>query len=230
MRKSVNMSDMRRNQQGIISTSVLFGVLLCILLIASIAFGAWAFSGRQTYKNNVDQLITTAVNTAKQQTEVSDATQYAKEAEQPLQTYRGPGAFGSLVLSYPKNWSAYVIESANNGSTPVNGYFQPGFVPDTSNQANAFALRIEVLQQTYDQVVAQYNSQAMGGSISVTPYSLPLVPSVVGVKVSGQLTSTKSGIMVILPIRALTAEIWTEAPQYESDFNTNILPNLSFSP
>ena len=104
-------------------------------------------------------------------------------------------------------------------------------MPDTTNQANAFALRLEVNTQTYDQVLAQYTTLAQQGAVTITPYSLPKVPSVVGVKVTGTIEpNVKSGIMVILPLRSTTLQAWTESPQYESNFNTLILPNLSFSP
>ena len=30
-------------------------ILVSVLLVAALGFGGWAFSGRQDYKNNVDQ-------------------------------------------------------------------------------------------------------------------------------------------------------------------------------
>jgi hypothetical protein len=36
--------------------------------------------------------------------------------------------------------------------------------------------------------------------------------------------------MVILPLRDKTLEISTEAAQYQPDFNTYVLPNVTFNP
>jgi hypothetical protein len=43
-------------------------------------------------------------------------------------------------------------------------------------------------------------------------------------------TTNSTGTMVLLPMRDKTLEIWTEAPAYLADFNTYILPNITFSP
>jgi len=59
---------------------------------------------------------------------------------------------------------------------------------------------------------------------------VPKVPGVIGVKVTGALGNGKSGTMVVIPLRNMTLKLWTEAPSFQQDFNTNILPNLSFAP
>jgi hypothetical protein len=41
---------------------------------------------------------------------------------------------------------------------------------------------------------------------------------------------TNNGILVLLPMRDKTLKIWTESTAYFTDFNTYILPNLTFSP
>jgi len=62
---------------------------------------------------------------------------------------------------------------------------------------------------------------------------LPKVPSVAGTRLSGQIFSSSKaapGTIVLVPMRDKTLEIWTESNDYLPDFNTYILPNLSFSP
>ncbi len=55
--------------------------------------------------------------------EGSKDNEFIVREKQPLQTYTGPSAFGSISVKYPKTWSAYVDET--NSSTPVDGYFHP---------------------------------------------------------------------------------------------------------
>jgi len=99
-----------------------------------------------------------------------------------------------------------------------------------------FALRVQVVNEAYSQVVSTF-SGPFGGSgpaPTITAYSLPKVPQAVGVEVTGALRSNGSnpvtGTMVILPLRANTLEISPQGTQYLSDFNSHILPNFSFSP
>ena len=227
---------LKHNQDGSVGGLSFFFGLTVLLLIAALVFGVWAFNGRQDYKNNVDAKINAAVIVAKQQEDIVQAAQYAAAAKLPLRTYDGPEAYGSLVINYPKTWSAYVDDSGT-GSAVVDGYFDPGTVPSLTAQTSVFALRVQVLNVAYAQAVSSFSGQASSPQTvptTITAYSLPKVPQVVGVKVTGTLQSNSStpltGTMVILPLRSETLEISTQGSQYLSDFNTSILPNFSFSP
>lgn len=233
------MSHMiKHNQQGAVSGAAVSLVFTILLLIAAIAFGAWAFSSRQDYKNNTDAKINAAVTVAKQNEDKAKDAAFAQEEKNPLKNWNGPEAYGSLVMAYPKTWSGYVsVASGNSGSsgTPVDGYFYPGVVPSTTDQNSSFAVRVQVNSQSYASVVQSVSQQS--GSKNppvVTPYALPKLPKVVGVKITGSLPnssgSQKTGVMVVLPLRSQTVEIWTEGNQFVDDFNNIILPSFSFSP
>jgi hypothetical protein len=69
------------------------------------------------------------------------------------------------------------------------------------------------------------------GLTTVSPYKAPSVPNVVGSEIVGQLPSiSRTGTMVVLPLRTLTLELWTEGPQFVTDFSSIVLPNFTFSP
>ena len=106
----------------------------------------------------------------------------------------------------------------------------PGVVPGVTNQASVFALRVQVVKQTYSQVLQSFTSQQQTGKLSVSAYALPKLPKVVGVKVTGEITQGKTATMIVLPLRSDTLKIWTEGTQFVEDFNTSILPNFSFLP
>lgn len=203
-------------------------VLLSVLLIGALSFGVWAFASRQDYKDNVDKKITVAVQANTKTVQAKDAEDYAEAAKQPLKLYAGPEAYGSIQLSYPRTWSAYVV--SNESSQPLDLYAQPDVVPSVSDQKSVFALRTQVVSSSYSQTLVQFQSLQKAGKVSVAPYALPKNPQIVGVRVNGQLTSTKQGSMIILPLRDKTLKVWTESNEYLNDFNNNILPNLSFSP
>ncbi len=209
--------------------TLLWLVVVSVLFVGAASFGVWAFMSRQDYKNNSDQKSAAAAAQSKKDTQAADATQYAEAAKNPLKTYNGPSQFGSLSIQYPKTWSAYIIENGK-GSTPVDYYFHPDTVPDAQNDANSYSLRVQVVQDSYDRVLGTYNGQVQSGKIAVAPYSLPKVSTVVGSKLTGQITPQKQGTLILLPMRNLTLEVWTDAQQFEADFNNLILPNLTFSP
>ena len=225
----------KHNQEGAVSGVVVSLVFAVLLLIAAIAFGAWAFSGRQDYKNHTDAKINAAVTVAKQQEGSAKDAAFAQEEKNPLKTWNGPEAYGSIVLAYPKTWSGYVAVANQNGSgNPVGGYFYPGVVPSVTDRTSTFALRIQVSSQAYADVVKAASQSGSQNPPTIKPYALPKLPKVVGVEISGTLPNQANqgvtGTMVILPLRSETLEIWTQGNQFLDDFNNNILPNISFSP
>lgn len=204
-------------------------IIAVVLIIGAISFAVWAYSGRQTYQNNTNQIVAQAVAKADQQTTAQLAATYAQQAKNPLQTYDGPQAYGSVVVNYPKTWSAY-IDDTGTGAALIDGYFHPGIIPALTNINSTFSLRIQVVNTPYSQSLQQYQSYEQAGQDAVSPYQLPKVPSVIGVKITGTLVNAKTGVIVLLPLRSETLELWTEGPTFVNDFNNIILPNFSFSP
>lgn len=218
------------NQRGAVNVLLVPLILMVVLLLGAAGFGIWAFTSRQDYKNNSDQKAAAAAAAQREATEAADAAKYAEEAKKPYDTYIGPAPYGNITVNYPKTWSAYVIETKGGGATPVSGYFQPKIVPSITDQGNNFALRVELVTTTYQAVLQQFKGRLDQGQVTTQPYTLPKVPSVVGSRVEGQITSRKQGTMVILPLRNMTLKIWTEANEFKPDLDTHILPNLSFIP
>lgn len=216
------------NQKGIVDVWFLAFAVTLLLFFGALGFGFWAFSGMQDYKNNVEPKIAEAVAKAEEATSAKKDKEFVEKEKQPLTTYSGPAAYGSVQVSYPKTWSAYADESSR-GSNPLDAYFNPNFVPGLQSDNNV-ALRVEVVSTAYADVVKSLQSSAKTGKITVVPYSVDKVPSVVGVRVDGEVVTKKAGAMVIVPVRDKTLKIWTEATQFVADFNTIILPNLSLVP
>lgn len=217
------------DQTGSSSMITLSLIGMTCLFFLTLIFGLWAFAGRQDYKNNAQAKINTAVASAQKVQMATDTAQAAQAAKSPLASYVGPEAYGSIVVNYPKTWSGYV-DSTGTGSALVDGYFAPGTVPAISSTTSVFALRVQVISQTYAQVLQSFQGQQQNGLLTISAYALPKVPASVGVKLSGQITQGISTTMVVLPLRSDTIEISTQGNQYLSDFNNFVLPNFSFSP
>lgn len=201
-------------------------ILVALVLVGMTGFGIWAYMERQDFKDNVDRKIAAAVEVAKKQNSSEKDNEFAQKEKEPLKEYKGPAAFGSVVVMYPKTWSAYVTEGTT-GSNPIDGYFSPNFVPGTATNT-AYALRLQVVNTAYEQEVKRFDSQIRSGKVVATPYIPAKVPTVTGMRFDGEIGNNKVGSMVVLPMRDKTLKLWTESPNYVPDFNNFILPNYSF--
>jgi hypothetical protein len=227
------MSSMRNaltSRQGGYISGMLVSLTACaVLLVSSLGFGMWAFTSRQDYKNNSDQKAAKAAAEAKKATQAEDAVQYAEAAKSPIKSHVGPSQFGAITVQYPKTWSAYIVEEGR-GSLPVNDYFHPDVVPNAGNKDNAFALRVQIVDQAYDRVIDSYNNDVKAQKVTAKPYALPKVPNTVGLRIDGQIDDNKRGSMVIIPVRNMTLKLWTESQDFVADFDKYIVPNFTFSP
>lgn len=216
------------------SSSLVVPILLGIGLLVSIVFGVWAFMSRMDYKDNSDQKVASAVEVAKEEQKKTLDAEFAEKLKLPYDVYTGPIASGSLTFQYPRTWSAYVNESTGSGGA-LEGYAHPGFVPSVVNGSPlAYALRFEVVNQQYSEVMQIFNPLVKSGDLTAQAYSAPKVPSVVGLRLSGKISQIQPsfvGTMIVLPIRDKTLKIWTESNSaFLGDFETTILPSLVFAP
>jgi len=227
------MSSMKHTwgERGSANALFISVILLTVLFVGSASFAFWAFGSRQDYKNNSDAKVAAAVAVANKTTQAADAKQYAEAAKNPLKIYTGPDQFGAVRVSYPKTWGAYVDTAG--GSMPVDAYFHDNYVPSTDSKST-YNLRVQVVADTYSSQLGEFSSYIQQGTVKAAPYALPKVPSVVGTKLTGQINpndnTVTNGTLILLPLRDKTLKIWTESASYANDFNTYILPNLTFSP
>lgn len=220
----------RIDQKGAVLSALVIAVM-GISLMASLGFGLWAFTSRADFKNNTDKKIAAAVAENTQKVSAAKEAELAEKEKSPTKTYTSPAAQGSIGFNFPKTWSALVTELSQPGSAkPLDGYFHPNYLPGITNTTVAFALRVELVTQSYDQVINPFNNQAASGAVKVVAFKPDRVPSALGVKIEGTLANNKQGAMVVLPLRDKTLKIWTESQEFVSDFNAFILPTLTFVP
>jgi len=220
-------SKLRLNQSGAMNILLIPLILVVCLFIAAFSFAMWAFMSRQDYKNNVDAKIKTAVEVATKETETKKDNEFLEKEKSPFATYQGPSAAGSIVLKYPKTWSAYAEN--NSGNKEVDAYFYPTQVPGKSS-GSAYALRVEVVNQEFSNSVKSFDGFVKRGVVKTKPFTAKNVSGVVGLRIDGEIASRRQGIMILMPLRDKTIKIYTESNQFYNDFNKNILPSLSFNP
>lgn len=222
------------NSGGGQKRNILFTVVLVLLLVGSLVFGGWAFKNMQDYKNNSDKKSAVAVAAANKIQAAKDQANFDQQSKSPNKTFTGSPTYGSITFSYPKTWSAYV--DTTNQTEPINAYFFPGEVPGIQSKT-AFALRIELLSTDYAQLVQQLSSQITSGKVTAQAYTPPKLNGVANIQpgtlFSGQVNqqdSTQNGTLLAIKVRDKTLEISTQSNDYLSDFNSTILPSLSFAP
>lgn len=200
-------------------------ILLTLLLVGALVFAMWAFGGMQDYKQNADKKISAAVTIAQQQTSTAKDKEFVEKEKNPYRTYQSKDTLGSVKVVYPKTWSVYADE--NSSSVPLDAYLHPDFVPGTQSKT-AYALRVEVVNQTYDESVKQLQGKVTSGKVKVSPYKAPKMPDVLGTKAEGEVNTGQQVTMVLFPIRDKTLKISTQANQFVGDFNNIVLANLTF--
>lgn len=214
--------------RGEVNAFLILFIVTLVLFIASLGFGIWAYAGMQDYKNNVDEKIAVAVDVAKQQTATEKDNEFIEREKNPLKEYQAPSAAGSLKVKYPKTWSAY-IDERNESSRSLNAFFNPNFVPGEDTDAT-YALRIEVVNKTFDDVVKSFDSAIDRGDARARPYKAANVDNTVGLRIDGEIDNDQQGTLILLQLRDKTIKIWTEGDQFRDDMFDHVLPNLTFSP
>jgi hypothetical protein len=204
-------------------------ILTILLLMGAAGFGAWAYFSRQDYKYNSDKKAAAAAEVAKQQESVTKEKEFAEREKSPYKNYKTPATYGSVSITYPKTWAAFVTESKQSSGTPVNGYFHPNFVPGIDS-GTGFALRLEVVAQPYANQLKTYEGQTKNGKVRVAPYKAPKMPDITGARVEGEVVNGQQGVMVLFPLRDKTIKISTLSTQFTGDLDKIILANLTFEP
>jgi hypothetical protein len=223
-----NMKLLRQTgERGELHLAVLALIFVSLLFVATAVFGVWAYSERQDYKDNVDAKIAEAVAVAKQETLAADQKKFDEAAKLPYKVFNGPDTYGAVSFEHPKTWSTYLDTS--DSSNPVKAYVHPNVVPTVDDRANSFALRAEVVEDSYNSVAKRFDSLVKQGKVKVQPYKLAKLPDVAGLRVDGEIVTEKQGSMVFFPVRDKTLQVWTESKDFVKDYDA-ILQTLTFSP
>jgi hypothetical protein len=209
-------------------------IILTILLLGSAGFGIWAYGQAQDYKHKSDQKTATAVEAAKNLQAAQLQAQFDDQLKLPYKEYQGSPTYGSISFNYPKSWSVY--DDSNSSSQPVDAYFHPEIVPSTQSKT-AYALRVELVNTDYSQVLQTFDSSISAGEVSAKAYVpkklVGMANVTPGVYLSGKINpdnSEQHGYMMVIKARDKTLRIYTESTKYKIDFDKTVLASLEFEP
>lgn len=203
-------------------------IITAVLALVFIGLFIWAYLGMTDYKNNVTPKIEAAVKVATDKEATRKDSEFIEKEKSPTKTFTGPDTFGAVTFAYPKTWSAYVIQSEKS-STPLDGYFHPDYVPDVAG-STAFALRVKIVDKTYDAYVKSLEGKVKAGKVKLAAYTPTNQTTIVASRVDGEVNTGQKNHLVIIPLRDKTIEIGTESDQFLGDFEKIILPSLKFTP
>ena len=209
--------------------SFVLPLILGVLLLVTLVFAVWAFVGMTDYKNNSDKKSESAVASALAEQKTKLDAEYAEKEKSPYETYQASSEFGSLKLTYPRTWGMYVDAKLSGGSSTLDGYAHPNFVPGINSGDTSYALRYQVVSQDYVSVMKTFDASIKGSKASVTAFVPEKVPTVKGSKIVGEVSSKKTGVMYVLQLRDKTIKIWTESNSYAADLD-KIINTLTFTP
>jgi hypothetical protein len=216
--------SIQKNDSGAVNALLISLIFSVILLFSAVGFGAWAYSSQQDYKKNSDEKSAKAVAIAVKKTQTEKDNEFLEREKQPLRDYKGLAGLGSISFKYPKTWSA----TSKDSDSELSLIMHPLIV--STNDKSLYALRVEVINQSYDNLIKQQDANVKKGVVSARPYALPKLPNVVGIRFDGAVSKDKNGSVILLPMRDKTLRISTESQEFKPDFDKIILPEFSYSP
>ena len=199
-------------------------IVLSLALVTFIGLFIWKNSQYVEAQTDVDEKIAVAVAEAKDEQATKDEQEFAEREKYPYRAFSGPADYGQLTFKYPKTWSLYVANNAANGGN-FEAYFNPIEVEAVRNDT-VFALRLEILDETFESVVQRYQRDLDGGSLSLEVIN---VGGGTANKYTGTLPGTElSGCIVVFKIRDKTVVLRTDSVLFKDDFD-RLLSTITFN-
>lgn len=207
------------NQRGLINPLVI-PLVLSVLALIGVSVVAFMYYGNYVdQRDNVNQKITDAVEVANAKQKKELQAEFVEKEKEPNKVYTSPEIYGSVKLSYPKTWGAFVSESGSG----IEFYAHPNYVP--AKGVN-YALRMSVTDRNFAKEVKTYDQSVKKGELTAVSIT---TSKTTGTRLDGLLKKDQAGTIAIFPLRDKTLRVWTENRDYQGDYE-NTLKNLSFVP
>lgn len=217
----MNMSSYK--QQGGISIATVVIVGLSIFMVAFAGLSIWAYMNYMDQKNNVDTKIAKAVAVAEKDLGDKLESDFIERDKQPLKSFAGPSDYGSVGFKYPKTWSLYVSNDGTKG-TGFEAFLNPGSVPSVNDKNSRYALRVAVLNDSYEETIAEYANLVKKGDLKT---STTKVNEQTGTRLDGSFSKDIRGAAVIYKIRDKSVVVQTDADTFKPDFEA-LIKTISF--
>lgn len=201
----------------------LIAIILGVVCLALAAAFVWALGGYLDYKSNTEKKITAAVAEAENKKTKELETGFQTERNRLFNKYTTDPVIANATLEYPRDWSFY-LEQDTKSKTQIDAKFNPTVVVEGS--PGTVGLHLQIVQQLYDDVVADHQRSIEQGELTASPLQ---ISGVNGLRFDGKIDHDHVGSMVVFPIRDKTLIVSTESNDFVSVFNEAI-SKLSFTP
>lgn len=201
-------------------------VLLSLFSVVFLGLFIWAFINYNDVKSDVDAQISYAVNEAVSNREDELEKEFAEREKEPYKTFAGPADYGELGFKYPKTWSVYVDYDFTKGGD-YNAYLNPGEVNKVGKET-VNALRVSILNKSYDDVIAEYERKASSNNSNLTSQSITVNKTVATEYIGTIPNSSLSGYIVIFKIRDKAVILQTDSVLFKADFD-KLLSTVTFN-
>ena len=186
-----------------------------VLFLVAGALAAWAYLSYDTAKTDVEGQIQVAVTEAKREQSESDYKKYQEDSKNPRLEFVGPAEYGRVSFMYPRTWSVYVDKDAADRRDYM-AYLHPVTVPPVSSKESRYALRLEILNKDYDEVVKEYADRLKKGELTS---STPEYNGNASIRFDGAFTKELRGSVVLMRVRDKTIRLSTDADVFKPDFD-----------
>lgn len=202
---------------------LILAIVFIATTLAALGGGVWAYTNYLDQKENTDAKISTAVTTGVKDQADKDAANFLEKEKQPNRQFVGPDDYGRLAFDYPKTWSVYVNKDTSSGNT-FEAYLNPASVPPVKSTTQ-YALRVTIVQQDVENVLASYDSSVKRGDLKATAIK---ADGTDGTRLDGNFTKDIRGMAVVFKIRDKTVTIRSDAETFRGDFDA-LVSTITFN-
>ncbi len=207
------------------SVGIIVGLIVAIVLAVGLAIlSVFLFLKYQESSTNLDNQINEAVAIAVKEKADAMELEFSEREKSPYETFAGPADYGELSFKYPKTWSVYINQDAASGGN-FEAFLNPSEVNPVSHKETVHALRVYILDSSFDKVSDSYKSLLTKGSLTMQAVT---VNGQSANRYEGTFSDGLKGVAVILKIRDKTAVLRTDSDLFANDFN-NILSTVQFN-
>lgn len=211
----------QKSRRNLIETIAL--VVVSLIAVLFVGLFIWKYLEWDSVKTDVDGQIDAAVALAISENTTKLENEFLEREKYPYKTFSGPADYGSLNFEFPKTWNTYIAQDAANGGN-FEAYLNPGEVQPVSAQT-INALRVQILDQAFENVARNYENLTNSGQLSVT--TRPVGSAVANVY-TGTLPNNIRGIATIFKVRDKTILIQTDAELFAEEYY-KLLDTVTFA-
>lgn len=186
---------------------------ISLFLVAS-ALGVWIWMQYIEKKTDVDGQISLAVAEAVKKQSEEDEAKFQEAYKNPKIEFASPSEYGRVSFMYPKTWSVF-IERDGSDRGDYKAYLHPVSVPPISKKDSRYALRLEIVNRNFDDVLRQYDPQLKKGELKS---STPEYNGRVTTRLDGAFSKELRGAVVLMRVRDKTIRLSTDADTFKPDF------------